>query len=147
MACVVLYRPDDMPTRHRFALLFSSALASVVGCSGSDDAPKPPPGSCQASPTAATGSSSASCTQCAKANCNAELTQSSGSGWESQHIGGDGSCGAYDACACDCYRTSAAVDQLVTCATNCGLQLDSTCQAAMTASFKCIDDQCMSECR
>jgi hypothetical protein len=134
------------PMQHLLGALFIFTLASVVGCS-SDSNPPAPAGSCQASPTAATGSSSASCTDCAKANCNAELTQSSGSGWASQYIGGDGSCVAYDACACNCYRSSADVNALVTCATNCGVQLDATCQAAVLATTQCIDDKCMSACR
>lgn len=131
------------------AVPFFAAIATLAACGGSDAArnPAPPPGSCPASPTAATGSSSASCTECGKAKCNTELSQSSGSGWASQYIGGDGSCVDYDACACACYGSSGTSDALLTCVTNCTPQLDATCQAALTATYRCIDQQCSAECR
>ena len=140
-----------MITRIRFGLpiLLLGTFGVVpltAGCS-SDAAPAPPPGACRASPTAATGSSSAACTECAKSQCNTELVQKSGSGWASQYLGGDGACVAYDACACDCYRTSTTADQLVSCTIQCGAQLDSGCQAAITTAERCIDSQCLDVCR
>ena len=102
---------------------------------------------CRASPTAATGSSSVSCTGCAKANCNSELTQSWGSGWASQYIGGDGSCVAYDACACNCYGSSGTGDQLLDVRHELRAPTRLHLLAAINASTKCIDDRCMTACR
>lgn len=118
-----------------------------VSCGGNADSnPSGPAGSCKTSGTA-TGSLASECTECGRTHCNAELTQKSGSGWASQYFGGDGACVALNACSCSCYASSADADKFIACVSVCATKIDASCESAMTAAEKCLNDNCRTECR
>jgi hypothetical protein len=134
--------------RFRPFALFMFAVVVTFGCGGGSDGPSsgasPPPGSCKTGGTA-TGSFAASCNQCGQQNCNAELSDKSGSGWAQQYFGGDGSCAAFTACTCQCL--SSGKDPL-SCATSaCIANMTPACQAANQAVTNCLKAKCATECK
>jgi hypothetical protein len=102
-----------------------------------------PPGSCKTGGTA-TGSYVPACNECAKANCDAQLTDKAGSGWASQYFGGDGACAAFNGCICGC---GAGGTDPFACATACAVKVDAACTAALQAAQQCLNDHCATACR
>jgi hypothetical protein len=130
--------------RRCFAL---TLVAICFGACGNDsNESSPPPGACKTGGTA-TGSFEPGCQQCAKTNCNAELSQKSGSGWADQYFGGDGACAAFNGCICGCAAASSDPNQVLSCSGGCITKLDMPCQSAIQTADKCIRDRCAAECR
>jgi len=121
-----------------------ATVVAVVACSGSGDGAAPA-GSCKTGGTA-TGSYEAACNQCALEHCNAELKEKAGSGWATQHFGGDGACKELNACLCHCL-SSASNPLTCTFSPECLMKADAACIAAQSAAQKCLNDQCPSVCR
>lgn len=113
-----------------------AAFLGFVSCGGGSAGP---PGSCKTGGTA-TGSFNSACTPCAQRSCDEPLKQKSGSGWASQHFGGDGACVAFNACLCECGAD-------FNCAIACGVQLDAACNAAIQSAETCLQERCAAECR
>ena len=118
-------------------------LVLVIGSCDSGGSEQGPPGSCKTGGTA-TGNYDPGCTQCAKAKCDAELREKSGSGWANQYFGGDGACASFNGCICDCLKSG--MDVLVCSTTACLAKLDEACQNAVLAAHKCLRDRCPDAC-
>jgi hypothetical protein len=122
--------------------VFAVALAAAIGCGSSGDAPG---GSCKTGGSA-TGSFEASCNQCARENCDKELAEKAGSGWSTQHFGGDGACAAFNGCLCQCLSGGG---NALSCAFSpaCLMKMDAACTAAVQAAQTCLNQRCSSVCR
>jgi len=130
----------------RQVVVWGAVGLSLVGCaSSSGTTSSGPPGSCHTGGTA-TGSFVAACNQCGEQQCNAELSDKSGSGWANQYFGGDGACAAFNGCVCSCLAKSGA-DPIQCATTTCIASLDAACQTAVKTADTCIRSKCATKCR